>query len=248
MFDWSVLAWLSVLLLAMLAVKHWLNQHLQGISLLYSGDEQTAVLIYYLILLPGIFLHELSHLLAATLVGVETRGFSLQPGVRRGRTIRMASVTVQASDPIRESWIGLAPLITGSAMILVLANWRLGLDLAGASSLAAVGQIFASSLRAPDVWLWAYLVFAISNAMLPSESDRRPWLPVLAYLLITGAAMYVAGALAYIPRSVTNGLLEAARYLVLAFSITLLIDLVFGGVILGLEKAGERVLRRRVEY
>jgi hypothetical protein len=246
--DWMVLVWLAILLFAMLVLKQWLNQHLQGISLLYSGDEQTAVLVYYLILLPGIILHELSHLLAATLSGVETRGFSLQPSTRSGNTIRMAAVTVKRSDPFRESWIGVAPLLTGSICILLLARWRLGIDPESITTLAQLGRIVLTSFGAADVWLWAYLVFAISNAMLPSESDRQPWAPVLIFLGSVTILLYFSGILRQALPSLAHFVVSAAGYLIVAFGLTTAVDAVFAVIIRVLEWLGERVLNRRVEY
>ena len=75
--EWAPLAWLAALSVPLLFLTRWLNMHLQGLGLLLSGNEQTAMLLHYLILLPGILLHEVSHLLAAKLVGVKTRSFSL---------------------------------------------------------------------------------------------------------------------------------------------------------------------------
>ncbi|MBC7261734.1 MAG: hypothetical protein H5T63_06940, partial [Chloroflexi bacterium] len=165
--DWTPLIWLAVLFIPLLLVKRWLSHHLQGIGLLISGDQETATLVHYLILLPGIVLHEVSHYLAAKLVGVKTAGISLRPQAKRGGNIRLGAVKIRKTDPFRESWIGLAPLISGSIAILVLARWQFGVGVLPILRPEAVVQTLASSLRRPDALVWLYLIFSISNAMLP---------------------------------------------------------------------------------
>jgi len=246
--DWTQVAWLGVLFVLLLLLKRWMSQHLQGVTLLLSGNNETAALLYYLILLPGILLHELSHVLAAELVGVETTRISLRPTAARGGRVRLGSVTVKPSDPLRESWIGLAPLLTGTTVILVLARWRFGIEALPALRPDTLLQLFASCLQTPDAWLWLYLIFAISNAMLPSESDRRPWLPVVLFLGLVVVVFYASGFSPQIPAALRQWTLAAVTHLALSFGLAAVVDLVFAVVILVLEKAGEVVLHRRVEY
>jgi len=101
------------------------------------------------------------------------------------------SVKVGRSDPIRESWIGIAPFIGGTVAILLLASWQFGVELQPALSLGLILDTMASSLQAPDALLWLYLLFSISNAMLPSESDRQPWLSALLFLGVVAAIVYI---------------------------------------------------------
>ncbi len=41
-----------------------------------------------------------------------------------------------------------------------------------------------------DALLWAYLLFTIANAMMPSASDREPLKPVVLYSIV-GVALYL---------------------------------------------------------
>src|SRR5512136_2718400 len=107
--DWTPLLWLIVLFAPLLSVKRWLSRHLQGVGLLFFGNHEGATALHYIVLLPGVILHELSHWLAAKLMGVRTAGISLMPQVKRGGTVRLGAVKVGKSDPLRESLIGLAP-------------------------------------------------------------------------------------------------------------------------------------------
>ena len=254
--DWTALAWLAALFIPLFFLKRWLSQHLHGVGLLFSADQQTATLLHYFVLLPGIILHELSHLLAAALVGVKTKSISLYPSAKRGGSVRFGAVIMRQSDPFRESWIGLAPLLTGSAAILLLARWQFGVSMGldpGHGPLPALRpdvllQNLLASLQTPDAWLWLYLIFAISNAMLPSESDRQPWWPVLLFLALTTVIFYVSGLAPQIPMALKQWVLTGVTYLAFAFGLAISVDIPFALLIFTLEKLGERMLHRRVEY
>ena len=70
---------------------------------------------------PGVLIHELSHALAAWLMGVKVRRMSL--GIRRkgtGGQVSLGSVDIGSTGPIRASLIGLAPFVAGSIAILII--------------------------------------------------------------------------------------------------------------------------------
>jgi len=68
-------------------------------------------------------------------------------------------------------------------------------------------------LRVPDVWLWLYLIFAVSNAMLPSESDMQPVRPVLIFLGIVAVVAVIAVGLPNVPPAIVTGVSAFAAYL-----------------------------------
>ncbi len=246
--DWTPLLWLAILFFPLLLVKRWLSRHLQGVGLLLSGDQETATLVYYLILLPGIVLHEGSHYLAAKLVGIKTAGFSLRPQAKRGGNIRLGAVKVRKADPFRESWVGLAPLIGGSIAILLLARWQFGFGALPALRPWAVIQTLFASLQRPDALLWLYLIFCISNAMLPSESDRRAWMSVLLFLGLAAVFLYLSGVTIQIPPSLKRSFWTGVSCLAFTFGIALAVNLPIALALLLLEKLAETVLRRHIEY
>ena len=45
----------------MLLLSRWINRQVQVIGLRLSGDMNVAIMVYYLLMFPGIVLHELSH-------------------------------------------------------------------------------------------------------------------------------------------------------------------------------------------
>ena len=230
--PWAPLLALAGTLLPLLLVKRWITQHLQELSLRWVGDAEVALVLYFVVVLPGVVVHEVSHWLMATVLGVRVRRFSIGP-VRKGRSRRVSlgSIQVGKVDPIRASLIGLAPLLGGTAVILLIGTLVLGVsDLAEIITsqgwegvVAALGHL----LRVPDFWLWLYLIFAISNAMLPSESDMATIRPVLIFLGIVAAVVLVVGGVPTIPPEVVRAVNAIAGYLATAFALTLAVDLVF---------------------
>lgn len=258
--NWTPLIWLVVTLVPLFFMKRWINQHTQGLGLLLLGNNDAAMFLYFVLLLPGILIHELSHWLVANLLGVRTGKISLWPSQRRGKQIRLGSVRVARTDPFRASLIGVAPLISGSIAILIIGQLILGLGGLEETLLNGeweqVGESLLASLKAPDFWLWLYLIFAVSNAMLPSETDREPWRPVLLFMGLVALLFYLTGWVRQdfgelsraVPEVVATASLTGLSYLAYAFSLTVVVDAIFMAVIAILEVLVSRLTGRRVEY
>lgn len=248
MSSWLAVGWLLVGLVLLFPITRWFGNHLRGIVLLLSGDPAVALYVYFALLLPGTMVHELSHLVMAKLLGVRTGKVSFGPKPRRGGVVQFGAVNYQRPDALRESLIGLAPLMAGSALVLALAHWRFGLDSAVTLRLQDLPARLMRVPRAQDAWLWLYLIMAIANAMLPSASDRRAWGTVGLYLGLIVLGLYVVGALAHLPGTAMAALFGLVSDLAFAFTLTILLDVVIGGGLCGVELLLGLLLRRRIQY
>jgi hypothetical protein len=233
-------------------MKRWLSRHLYGLGLLLSGSHDVAILLYFLLLLPGVLVHELSHWLTAKFLRVPTGTITLGPSWKGKGTTRLGSVSVAKADPLREGLIGMAPLITGSVLILVIAYAVFGMtgppELAADLQPGAALTKWRSYMAVPDLWLWVYLIFSISNAMLPSESDRQAWLYLVLYGCLAAVVLYGFGLLGQVSSPLSVFLLKGLNHLAFAFLLTILID----GAVVALVVVVERVVMvltgKRVEY
>ena len=227
---WAPLLGLAVTLALLLVVERWIHRHLQGTMFLLVGDREIAVILYALPLLPGIFLHEMSHALVARLLGVRVGRISVRPKLAKQR-IQLGFVPIEQTDVIRASLIGLAPLLMGSAVILMIGYFVFDIG-AMRETIPTITptdllQQLRDMLRTPDLWFWAYLIFAIGNTMLPSRSDRQAWTPVLLFLLLLGVLVWAVGIGPALIGEISQPLSLALRWLTVTYIFVLVADLPF---------------------
>ena len=184
-----------VLFFILLAALWWLSWRIglliQEIIYLITGSDDLAMVILFLVYLPGILVHEASHWLVARILGLKTSRFRVWPKYTRN-TIGLGSVTVSSGGVVWDSLVGLAPLLIGSALIVLIGDqvfdtqtlafaWRTGRLLDG------LNFVVTGLAQKPDSLLWSYLLFAIANAMMPSASDRAPLKSLGIYVVLFGA-------------------------------------------------------------
>jgi hypothetical protein len=242
---------LAAVLGLLLLADGWLHRHLQGVLFLIMNDAEVALWLYALILFPGVALHEVSHALIATLLGVKIGRISIFPR-RVGKRIQLGFVPVQSTDFLRASLIGGAPLVIGGAVVAILGSLVFGTPevvaaLAAGEWLQALAGLRAA-LRAPDAWLWAYLVFAVSNTMLPSRSDTHAWPLVGLLLAVLGGFILLIGGRDALLGGLAALLTNSLRWIVLLGASTLLVDLPFFALIFLLEKGLAWLRGVRIDY
>lgn len=188
---------LAATLVIWLPLQRAFQRQLQSVLILILRRPRWAQWVYALIFLPGVALHEVSHWLAARLLRVRTLRLSLLPRTHRDGLLRLGYVETEASDPIRAALIGAAPMVTGGALLAYVAFVVLGLHelvrLALQSQVEGAWLQLAQLGSPLQLMVWAYLLVAVSNTMLPSATDRRAWPVVLIILAVLVAAVYLVG-------------------------------------------------------
>lgn len=217
-----------LILLAVIALDRLVTRQILTLFWLLTNSERAAYYTYAILLLPGTIVHEVSHWLIARILGVPASRPSIRPQVR-GNNVVLGYVQVAQTDPIRQSLIGAAPIFIGSILIVLIAQNVFGFEdartlLAGVRSVRGVVQTIGAALQVEDVWLWLYLLFSISNVMLPSESDRVAWPRVFFLIMVVTAVIILLIGVPQIPEVVHDASVIAVRALTLAFLLTILID------------------------
>jgi len=227
-------------LLVFMAISRWINHRVQVIGLLVSNSSKVAVMLFYLLMFPGILLHELSHLVTARLLGMKVGKFTLGPK-RRQHPIELGSVTVSSGGALRDSLVGLAPFLFGSA-VLVWVSYRI-FDvnaLARAWESGGWQGIFRALdgiWLVPDFWVWAYLIFVVSNAMTPSPADRQPWLLAGIYVGLAALVIWLLGGLPLLTAALRGQVLATLRSLTLAFMFTAVVNIAVAALLWIVETA-----------
>lgn len=243
----SILFFAIVFVLTIL-LQRWLHQHIQAFAMALTGNPGCAVRLLFYLLLPGILLHEMSHYVAAKSMFVRAGDINLGIGRAGKKHVSLGSVTIERSDPIRTSLIGVAPFLVGIGAIWLIAG--AGFDLwpnAGPTLEQMINRIVEYS-HDWTTWLDVYLIFAVSTAMIPSESDREPWTPVVTFL---GLAVLVLLLMGWSPRMPDEWVMPARRILD-ALTFALGIAVIVNGAVAILLWLVEEVVaqfnRRRVAY
>ena len=199
--------WFALTLLPLVVLQRLLHREIQTVFLLLTRNKQLTIGLFSVLFFPGVLLHELSHFLMAKVLGVRTRGFSLIPQSMSNGQLQMGYVEVERADIIRDSLIGLAPLLAGTAFVAFAGIYQLQVNTLWNVLWSGQIQLFWMGLKllptVPDFYLWFYLTFAVSSTMLPSESDRHAWLPLglwvaglLFLALVAGAGTWMLQNLA----------------------------------------------------
>ncbi len=153
-------------------LRQRLVYELSGTSLLLSGRTGPGILVYSLLVLPGTIIHELSHWIIAEVLGVKTGQITIFPELAdNADSRRLGSVATQKSDPFRGFLIGIAPFVSGLALLGLL------------------GTLLSDGWGIFSWWITSLIVYGImviGNSMMISESDRRTWPFIGVFLLIIG--------------------------------------------------------------
>lgn len=170
---------------------------------------------------------------------------------RRGEELIFASLSIEKTDPFRKSIIGLAPLLGGTLAISLIAQWEWPFIPWGSSPDEALRHLISHLSeygRAPYLLLLLYLLFSVSNGMLPSETDRQGWLPVLLFGGLVVFISLLVGFTPRIPKEIAFWVSRGMTYLTLAFIITLVVDGLSSLLIYLLEKLVGAIRGQKVGY
>jgi hypothetical protein len=220
---------LLALLVPLLLLQRTLHGEIQAVFLLISRDPVITIWLFSLIFFPGILLHETSHFVTAKVLGVRTGRFSLLPRALPGGRIQLGSVEVAQTDVVRDSIIGVAPLIAGGLFIAYAAIYHMHLLTVWEFLRAGEARLFSQGLvllpRYSDFWLWFYLVFVVSSTMMPSESDRHAWQPLGVYAALLLGLALLAGAVEWMLDSLAPALNSFFKSVSLIFALSVVLHL-----------------------
>lgn len=135
-----------------------------------TGSMKSIVYGIAMLFLPGTLIHELAHYLMAKILFVHAGEISLLPKIE-GDMIKMGSVQIEQTDPVRKLLIGIAPLIVGSTLLGLL--------------------YYFSASYIQSYYSWQILIpliatFEIANTMFSSRKDMEGTLILFIILALIG--------------------------------------------------------------
>lgn len=167
---------LSVLILAVVILyilsRIFIQRLFTFLYRLTRNDKKATVLLGF-VFLPGTFIHEISHFITALFLLVPVGELNLMPEVMEGG-VKLGSVGIGKTDFIRGSLIGLAPVISGAAIIF----WAISYSL--------------SHGYLTNPWVVValiYIIFQITHTMFSSKQDLRAVLELIVFIIVVAIAL-----------------------------------------------------------
>jgi hypothetical protein len=230
-----------------------MHRHLQGLGLLVTNDAQGAVMFYYLMLLPGVLLREISQWAIAHALRVRIKKFQLWPEKQKSGTIRLGLVDIaDETDIIRATFVSLIPTLLGILIIGWVGGSHFNVDalIAALSTgdLPVMADGIGAFMSSGDFFVWVYIVFAIANAMLPEEHDRINWWLIGGVFAALAIFLLVLDLGILLQAGLDGPLATFARLASTALVMSLVIDWIVMGLISLTEIAFARFLNREIEY
>ncbi len=240
-------------LAALIWIQRWLQRHIFGVGWIVAQENHLATVIYYMVLLPGVFIHEFSHWLVAGVVNVKTKRLTTWPKIDKSGELEPAFIKVEdTKNPVFLTLIGIAPFVSGLALVLLISGSMLHLpDLIKAfatNDVNVIAAAFQTLLLRPDFVLWFYLLFAIGNTMMPGKADREGWLIIGG--LIVGALIFLAviGFSAAEIRWFSGPIPAVINSLTAVFLMIFAVDVVVAFLLFAIERLAERLTQRQAPY
>lgn len=249
--------WLTfvIILLPLLHLERWIHRHLYGVGWLLTQDKERATILYYLILLPGVFLHEFTQWLVAGALKLKLGKIRVWPRPQADGTLRLDFVRLSRSTGrVGRAVFEFAPIAAAVGVVLFIS--RNIFNVGGLSIALSTGELpiiqteIGRLLGTPDFWLWLYLLFAVGNAMLPATpAEEQDWL-VRAVVFVGMTALLITAA--FLGESV-QAILEPILHrsldtLATAFGTILVLDILVVLALTITERLLEQLTGRRANY
>lgn len=136
-----------------------------------TGSQKASIILFSLLFFPGTFIHEFSHWLMAKLLFVYVGQMEFLPQIQ-GDAIKLGSVSIIKTDPLRRILIGVAPVIFGLTILLSLL-WGIRRNY--------------TFLTSYPWWIWlalGYVVLVVGSTMFSSRKDLEGSLGVIVAAVI----------------------------------------------------------------
>ncbi|MBX3082172.1 MAG: hypothetical protein KF716_11115 [Anaerolineae bacterium] len=244
---------LAIVLYCLYRVQRFIQRHLFGVGYLIARDRGPATLLFYLVLLPGVLLHEISRYIIAGMFRVVPTHFTLFPEEQQDGTFELGFIHFGfIINPVYRAILDLVPLGVGIVATIIIGHFALGwTDFIGSLrtlDFYVISAAFQKLVSRPDFVLWSYILFGIANTMLPSRKEARGlWLPFAILIALLGV-FAVFGIWMAVYRLMMGPVATIVYGLTTVFGLVLFIDVIAGSMLWLVERGLNAITHREVQY
>jgi hypothetical protein len=163
-----------------LVILFLLSRRIQGAvsNILYkiTKNQKWTIWMMAIFFIIGTFVHEISHLITGLLLFVPVGELELIPEFQDEK-VKMGSVKIGKTDPVRRFLVGISPLIFGISIIGLLVN------------LVSIHRCIDSWQCYAGIALAFFLVFQIANTMFASRRDMEGSYKLLLIIILVIAVI-----------------------------------------------------------
>lgn len=152
-----------------------LSRLLSVFFLSITRSQKVTISLLSFLFLPGVIMHELAHWLVAEVLFVQTGEIEFLPQIQ-GDVVKLGSVAIAKTDPVRRLLIGIAPLFCGLSLLVILFF------------------IFKPSITWPVSFItiaYGVILFEIGNTMFSSKRDLEGMVGFIVATLIIGIILFL---------------------------------------------------------
>lgn len=164
-------------LVVLFLLSRTLTRSLSFLLYYFTRSKKVTIHVMAWLFFPGTVIHELSHAVAAGVMGVRVGTMEFVPQID-GDRVKLGSVQVAQTDFFRRFLIGAAPFFAGTTILLTI-------------------LFYASQNNLYDnYWVLAligYTVFEIGNTMFSSKKDMEGALELLLTIIVITLIFYFFG-------------------------------------------------------
>ncbi len=196
----SLIIFFSLLIFLFLLAKSVINLTF-GFFYQLTKNKNASLELLSFFLLPGTIVHELSHMLTAGFLFVQTGELCFKPEIDENNNVRVGAVKIAKTDPFRRTFVGIAPLVVGLTIIGLVFNYYLFNQL---KHCFIVSLFHCSIFQFLLLFSVFYLLSSISLTMFSSRKDLEQLLIPAVILLIIVLVFWLAGFRLTIPQYAIN--------------------------------------------
>lgn len=221
-------------------MERWLHQHIFKLGWLLTRNFNVTTVLYYLLFLPGIVLHEVVLWLVAGALNVHATRTIEWPHSQEIGELRLNFVRIAPNIPRWKRFvIALSPLVAGMLLTWHIAENVFQLDtvfsMMSSGALTDIGAALERLLAIPDFWLWFYLLFTVSNTMFASlQRDLNNAQSLLAFMSLVVVAIVLVGAtsatFSYVASPFENALSVLTELVVVLIAVNFFMTVLLGTV------------------